>query len=89
MGDKVDALLESADMLINYSTLALIYRAIPMPPNSPTSFCEECITASRKALETHRKCVELIVEINMELFDIFIDWYVQTLPSPFFLVSIP
>ncbi|RKK99415.1 hypothetical protein BFJ70_g17510 [Fusarium oxysporum] len=42
------------------SIMTLIYRAVPAPEGSPTTFCQECIETARKASHKHLACMELV-----------------------------
>ncbi|KAK3290319.1 uncharacterized protein B0H64DRAFT_332625, partial [Chaetomium fimeti] len=43
------------DELMHWSALTLIYRAIPSPPGSPSTFNPECIHAARQAFACHQE----------------------------------
>jgi hypothetical protein len=49
-----------SDEVSHYSTLALIYRAIPpSEPLRPSRFNDECISAARAAFASHQVCMEI------------------------------
>lgn len=55
----VNMVLKS-DEVSHYSTLALIYRAIPpSEPGRPGRFNDECIAAARAAFASHQACMEI------------------------------
>ncbi|KAJ4298382.1 hypothetical protein N0V88_003412 [Collariella sp. IMI 366227] len=47
------------DELMNWAALTLVYRAIPSPPGSPSTFNAECIHAARKAFACHQEYMEM------------------------------
>ncbi|KAK4460093.1 hypothetical protein QBC42DRAFT_333594 [Cladorrhinum samala] len=51
-----------ADSLVHGSALTLIYRAIPSPPGSPSTFNPECIEAARRAFASHEQCMAMAGE---------------------------
>ncbi|SPQ19847.1 f63a4906-a6fb-4e30-a403-60ac7174ad3a [Thermothielavioides terrestris] len=48
-----------SDELLHWSALTLIYRAIPSPPGSPSTFNQECIHAARRAFALHQEYMEM------------------------------
>ena len=58
---EVDAMLKS-DQVSHWSTLTLVYRAIPPTPGFLSSFSAECIEAARSAFRLHFECMALIIE---------------------------
>jgi hypothetical protein len=61
------------DELTYYSTLTLIYRAIPAPEGSPSSFCSECIDPAREAMRIHHECMK-IMDSNQFFHSVYIHW---------------
>jgi hypothetical protein len=49
-----------SDQVSHWSTLTLVYRAIPPAPGFPSSFSAECIEAARSAFRMHFECMDLI-----------------------------
>ncbi|KAL2150119.1 hypothetical protein VTH82DRAFT_7795 [Thermothelomyces myriococcoides] len=47
------------DELMHWSALTLVYRAIPSPPGSPSTFNQECIHAARQAFARHQEYMEM------------------------------
>jgi hypothetical protein len=47
------------DELVHWSALTLVYRAIPSPPDSPSTFNQECIHAARQAFACHQEYMEM------------------------------
>jgi hypothetical protein len=50
------------DELMHWSALTLVYRAIPSPPGSPSTFNHECIHAARQAFALHQEYMEMAGE---------------------------
>lgn len=50
------------DELMHWSALTLVYRAIPSPPGSPSTFNHECIHAARQAFARHQEYMEMAGE---------------------------
>lgn len=71
-------LLWGADRITNYSMLTLIYRSLPPPDPSKSSFRVECVDTARKALEEHKKCLALLSPVprQAEFLGLFVDWFV-------------
>lgn len=64
------------DELTFYTTLTLIYRAIPAPEGSPSSFAADCVDAARVAMRIHHECMDMMGS-NTYLHAIYIHWYVE------------
>ncbi|KAL2136551.1 hypothetical protein VTI74DRAFT_3096 [Chaetomium olivicolor] len=47
------------DELMHWSALTLVYRAIPSPAGSPSTFNAECIHAARQAFACHQEYMEM------------------------------
>ena len=65
------------DEMQHWSALTLLYRAIPSPPGSPSTFNQECIDAARRAFACHHEYMALAGD-SMAAKAGFIRWYVQT-----------
>ncbi|KAK4198972.1 hypothetical protein QBC40DRAFT_330031 [Triangularia verruculosa] len=50
------------DALVQWSALTLIYRAVPSPPGSLSTFHPECIHAAREAFSSHEGCMVMCGE---------------------------
>lgn len=50
------------DELLHWSALTLVYRAIPSPPGSPSTFNPECIHAARQAFASYHKYLDMAGE---------------------------
>jgi hypothetical protein len=69
-----------ADVLLHYSTCALIQRAVS-PDN--VTFNQDCLDSSRKALLAHQRCSEQFnVKGNEDLWSGYIHWYIRSLFHP-------
>lgn len=62
------------DELSFYSTLVLIYRALPAPEGSPTRFTPECIDTSRLAMALHLECMQRLADEKQHLKTIYVHW---------------
>jgi hypothetical protein len=58
-GKEMEGMFKS-DQVSHWSTLTLVYRAIPPPPGSFSSFSAECIEAARSAFRMHFECMAII-----------------------------
>ncbi|KAM0332133.1 hypothetical protein ACHAQA_002405 [Verticillium albo-atrum] len=87
-GDGIHEIFWRLENIHVSSMLTLIYRAIPAEKPSDSSFCEECITTARKALEEHEICVALMVDNNTQpdILETFINWSLIESPSVPFIV---
>lgn len=61
------------------ATMTLVFQAIPAPEGSLSRFCDECIDTSRRAMQKHFSCMELV---RREAYAkaIYVHWYVSDLP---------
>jgi hypothetical protein len=50
------------DELMHWSALTLVYRAIPSPPGSASTFNEGCIHAARQAFALHQEYMDIAGE---------------------------
>ena len=67
------ALVLRSDQLTYWSTLTLIYRAIPSEPGLPSRPNADCITAARAAFQIHKECI-LLTKTNPLLKTKYIHW---------------
>ena len=63
-----------ADQVSYWSSLTLIYRAIPIQAGMPSRFNTECIEAARLAFECHQECIEL-TSGNPFMMAGYLHWY--------------
>lgn len=64
-----------SDSISRFSVLALIYRAIPPPPDSSSTFIPDCIETARAALEMHLDCMTMLKESSEVLKCSYMHWY--------------
>jgi hypothetical protein len=69
------------DELTHWSALTLVYRAIPCPPGSPSTFNQECIHAARQAFALHQEYMDMSGD-SLAVMAGCIRWSVSPLPSP-------
>lgn len=62
------------DKVLNRSVLTLLYRAIPSPPGSPSTFTPECVDAARSALEKHEECMERLKPYDAQFRTLYLHW---------------
>ncbi|KAK0669247.1 hypothetical protein QBC41DRAFT_110305 [Cercophora samala] len=68
-----------SDALVQWAALTLIYRAIPTPPGSPSTFNPECIHAAREAFASHEGCMALCGE-SVFMKAGYIQWNILYIP---------
>ncbi|KAF6806883.1 fungal specific transcription factor [Colletotrichum sojae] len=78
--DLVDV-FDHTNSVNHLSLFCLIYRAIPPDPSEGTIFSKECIESARQALEEHRRCMEVLIKVEEEFLESYINW--ALLQSPF------
>lgn len=62
------------DKVLNRSILTLLYRAMPPPPGSNSTFTPECVDAARSALEKHEECMERLKPYDAQLRTLYLHW---------------
>ncbi|KAK4133515.1 hypothetical protein BT67DRAFT_52832 [Trichocladium antarcticum] len=67
------------DELLHWSALTLVYRAIPSPPGSASTFNHECIHAARQAFASHHEHMQMAGE-SLALKSGFIRWNIIYVP---------
>ncbi len=77
----LDCILKSDDVSY-WSSLTLIYRAIPGTPGLASTFNQECIEAARMAFQCHQECVELMSGSPFMMAG-YLHWYVGDIPPSF------
>ncbi|KAE8154259.1 fungal-specific transcription factor domain protein [Aspergillus avenaceus] len=79
----LDHIYMKSDEVCRLSVLTLIYRAIPAPEGSQSTFIEECIVTARDALESHQSCMMTLQQgyKNKDLICSYLHWTI--LYSPF------
>ncbi|KAL3460019.1 hypothetical protein BJX64DRAFT_193441 [Aspergillus heterothallicus] len=78
---RVESMYIQCDEVCRFSTLTLIYRAIPPQIGSTGTFVEECIQSARRALRSHRSCMGLLKEATAGTKLSYLHWSI--LYSPF------
>ncbi|KAF2025655.1 hypothetical protein EK21DRAFT_75922 [Setomelanomma holmii] len=83
--DRVEDVFFHADVVMHYSTCALIQRAIS-PDN--VTFNQECLESSRAALVAHQRCnAQFNVKGNEQLWNGYIHWSILQAPfTPFIVI---
>jgi len=82
IGSELEVFFNKADDVLRLSLLTLVYRSVPNPPGSPTTFSPECIRAARATLNIHQDCIAIINTSTLGLFSTYMHWYVRLHPSP-------
>lgn len=67
-------LMHMMDKVLNRSILTLLYRAIPSPPGSGSTFTAECVEAARAALEKHEDCMERLKPYDAHFKTLYLHW---------------
>lgn len=75
-----------SDAVLRLSLLTLVYRAVPHPPGSRTTFRLECIEAARATLERHQRCMAIVTNSHFSLFSIYMHWTILFAPFVPFIV---
>ncbi|EAW14817.1 putative C6 transcription factor [Aspergillus clavatus NRRL 1] len=75
-----------SDEVSRLAVLTLIYRAIPPPENSPSTFIPECIETARTALEIHQTCMNMLRESNEATKCSYLHWALLYAPFVPFIV---
>ncbi|KAM7205739.1 fungal-specific transcription factor domain containing protein [Naviculisporaceae sp. PSN 640] len=75
-----------SDAVLRLSLLTLVYRAVPHPPGSRTTFRPECIEAARATLERHQRCMAVVTNSHLSLFSIYMHWTILFAPFVPFIV---
>lgn len=66
------------DEVFWWSTLTLIYRAVPPQPDFAVNFADESITAARAALESHQNITSSSELSGLRPLSSYINWLVKT-----------
>lgn len=77
-GQKDGALLEmvlKSDQVSMFSSLTLIYRALPPPRGSAGTFGPDCIDTARGAMRIHHACIDAVRDSDY-FSSAYIHWYV-------------
>lgn len=80
-------LMHMMDKVLNRSVLTLLYRAIPSPPGSASTFTPECVEAARSALEKHEDCMERLKPYDAQFKVLYLHWTIHYNPfNPFIVI---
>ncbi|KAG8157953.1 hypothetical protein KVR01_012225 [Diaporthe batatas] len=75
------------DKVLNLSVLTLLYRAIPSPPGSASTFTPECVETARLALERHEECVQHLKPYDSQVQVLYLHWTIHYNPfNPFIVI---
>lgn len=74
---NIEMLYLKSDEVSRLSVMTLIYRAIPPPPNSPSTFIADCVDTARATLELNQECMASMTE-NEALKCSYMHWYAPT-----------
>ncbi|KAL4776575.1 hypothetical protein BDW60DRAFT_213945 [Aspergillus nidulans var. acristatus] len=78
--------LAKLDEVFWWSTLTLIYRAVPRQPDFAINFADECIIAARAALESHQKITSSSELSGLRPLSSYINWLILSSPFVPFIV---
>ncbi|KAJ9165344.1 Fungal specific transcription factor [Coniochaeta hoffmannii] len=85
-GDELTDFCIVSDEVLRLSLLTLVYRAVPHPAGSPTTFRAECIDAARATLAKHQECMAVIEKGSIGLFSTYMHWTILFAPFVSFIV---
>ncbi|KAJ0158667.1 putative transcriptional regulatory protein C11D3.07c [Colletotrichum tanaceti] len=75
-----------SDEVLRSSLLTIMYRAVPSPPGSSTTFSTECIGAARATLKRHEDCMAIMAKDGYYLFPMYMNWTILFAPFVPFIV---
>ncbi|KAK7947126.1 uncharacterized protein PG986_011447 [Apiospora aurea] len=73
--------IADSDEVLHHSILTLIYRAVPVPRGSTSTFTQACIASARQALGKHDSCMAILTPYGSPFIDIYFQWHVLSLSS--------
>lgn len=76
----------ASDDVLYYSILTLIYRAIPAPKGSKSTFTPACVATARTALQKHDSCMAMLRPYGSLLVNLYIQWTILYTPFIPFIV---
>ncbi|KAH2457207.1 hypothetical protein KXW63_002871 [Aspergillus fumigatus] len=76
----------ASDEIMRLSMLTLVHRAVPVQPDSMTTFNKDCISSARAALEAHREFVTELGDRGSPLLSVYINWTILFTPFIPFIV---
>ncbi|KAF4824186.1 putative transcriptional regulatory protein [Colletotrichum siamense] len=86
VGENTMDFFNVSDEVLRLSLLTIIYRAVPSPPGSPTTFSTECIDAARATLQRHQDCMKIMAKDGYYLFPMYMNWTILFAPFVPFIV---
>ncbi|OLN82133.1 putative transcriptional regulatory protein C11D3.07c 4, partial [Colletotrichum chlorophyti] len=86
IGENTMDFFNESDEVLRLSLLTIIYRAVPSPPGSPTTFGAECIEAARATLQRHEVCMAIMARDSFYLFPMYMNWTIHFAPFVPFIV---
>ncbi|KAF6834065.1 fungal specific transcription factor domain-containing protein [Colletotrichum plurivorum] len=86
VGENIMDFFNVSDEVLRLSLLTIIYRAVPSPPGSQTTFSTECIDAARATLQRHQDCMEIMAKDGYYLFPMYMNWTILFAPFVPFIV---
>lgn len=78
--------IADSDEVLHHSILTLIYRAVPVPRGSSSTFTQACITSARQALGKHDSCMAILTPYGSPFIDIYFQWTIFYTPFIPFIV---
>lgn len=81
VGENTMDFFNVSDEVLRLSLLTIIYRAVPSPPGSATTFGTECINAARATLQRHEDCMAIMAKDAYYLFPMYMNWCVLSYVS--------
>ncbi|KAJ5201789.1 uncharacterized protein N7498_006452 [Penicillium cinerascens] len=79
-------ILRQSNEISHLSTLTLIYRAIPAPDNSDSTFVADCVETARAALESHESCIAQLKKADDRIKASYTHWSIFYAPFIPFMV---
>ncbi|GKT58551.1 fungal specific transcription factor domain-containing protein [Colletotrichum tofieldiae] len=86
VGQNTMEFFNVSDEVLRLSLLTIIYRAVPSPPGSVTTFGTECIDAARATLKRHEDCMAVMARDGYYLFPMYMNWTILFAPFVPFIV---
>ncbi|EXF81720.1 fungal specific transcription factor [Colletotrichum fioriniae PJ7] len=86
VGENTMEFFNVSDEVLRLSLLTIIYRAVPSPPGSATTFGTECINAARATLQRHEDCMAIMAKDAYYLFPMYMNWTILFSPFVPFIV---
>ncbi|RYP07504.1 hypothetical protein DL765_009137 [Monosporascus sp. GIB2] len=74
-----------SDEISFYSSLTLVYRALPPRPGSGSAFSPECIETAREAMRVHQHCIRMVADSEY-MTRAYIHWTILYAPFIPFIV---